>query len=261
MKYRTSVFEPLHARLFGPLHASHYDRFHHTKNYRAEVDQLRAVFAKEGPVSSVLDLGCGTGRHLEVLAAAGYDVVGVDRSTAMAELARARLTKFPERAAVVEADLFELNLDREFDAVIMMFSLIGYQVTNHRVRATLDTLRRQVRPGGLVLFDVMDAAAVLGAERPGSGISTFQDGEQQVLVARSTAVNIEEQVIELVLRMWQVEGDRVTDQVDEKHVIRYFLPRELALLLQVAGLELVGSAPLAGAEKQEWSRLVWARRS
>jgi SAM-dependent methyltransferase len=261
MKYQTSVFEPLHAGLFGPLHASNYDRFHRGKDYRAEVDQLREVFAKEGPVSSVLDLGCGTGRHLELLAAAGYDVVGVDRSAAMAEQARARLARFPERCAIVEADLFELNLEREFDAVIMMFSLIGYQVTNHRVRAALDTLRSQVRPGGLVLFDVIDAASVLGAERPASGVVTFQDDEQKMLLAQSTVVDIAEQVIELGIRMWQLTGDKVTDQVDEKHVVRYFQPRELALLLQVAGLELLGSAPLAGAAKPGWSRLVWARRS
>jgi SAM-dependent methyltransferase len=263
MKYQTSVFEPLHATLFGPLHASYYDRFHQTKDYRAEVDQMRDVFAKEGPVASVLDLGCGTGRHLEMLAASGYDVVGVDRSAAMAERARSRLAAFSARAAVVEADLFELSMDRTFDAVIMMFSLIGYQVTNHRVRATLDALRRQVRPGGLVLFDVMDAAAVLGDERPGSGMGTFKDGDKQLLIGHSTVINTSEQVIELGLRMWEAAGDSIVDRADEKHVIRYFQPRELALLLQVSGLELVGSAPLAGQQRNQpnWSRLVWAKRS
>lgn len=262
MKYQTSVFEPLHANLFGPLHATYYDRFHQGKNYRAEVDQMRGVFRREGPVASVLDLGCGTGRHLEALAASGYDVVGVDRSPAMADMARSRLATFPSRAAVVEADLFELSMDRTFDAVIMMFSLIGYQVTNQRVRATLDTLRHQVRPGGLVLFDVMDAAAVLGDARPQSGVGRFMDGDKQMLVAHSTVVNKAEQVIELGLRMWEIAGDEVIDQVDEKHVIRYFQPRELSLLLQVAGLELVGSSPLAAQNTgPAWSRLVWARRS
>ncbi|TCO46625.1 class I SAM-dependent methyltransferase [Actinocrispum wychmicini] len=262
MKYRTSVFEPLHASLFGPLHATYYDQFHQGKNYRAEVDQMRGVFRREGPVASVLDLGCGTGRHMEALAASGYDVVGVDRSPAMAALARSRLADFPAKAAVVEADLFELAMDRTFDAVIMMFSLIGYQVTNQRVRSTLDALRRQVRPGGLVLFDVMDAAAVLADSKQESGIGRFMDGDKQMLVAHSTVVNPVEQVIELGLRMWEIAGDEVVDQVDEKHIIRYFQPREVSLLLQVAGLEMIGSAPLAAQNTgPAWSRLVWARRA
>ena len=244
------------------LHAGYYDRLHHDKDYRAEVDQIRAVFAKEGPVSAVLDLGCGTGRHLEMLAAAGYDVVGVDQSAAAARCARARLAAFRSRAAVVEADLFELSMDRTFDAVIMMFSLVGYQVGNRQVRSTLEDLRRQVRPGGLVLFDIIDAASVLGDTPPASGARTFTDGDKQILVAHSTVVDMPGQVVELGLRMWEIDGDRVVDRSDEKHVIRYFQPRELALLLQIAGLELVGSAPLAGQHSgPAWSRLVWARRS
>jgi SAM-dependent methyltransferase len=238
------------------------DRLHHDKDHRAEVDQMRAVFAKEGPVATVLDLGCGTGRHLELLAAAGYDVVGVDQSAAAARYARSRLAAFRSRAAVVEADLFELSMDRTFDAVIMMFSLVGYQVTNQQVRSTLDALRRQVRPGGLVLFDVMDAASVLGGTPPASGASTTMDGEKQTLVAHSTVVDMPRQVVELKLRTWEFEGGKVVDRAEEKHVIRYFQPRELTLLLQIAGLELVGSAPLAGqGGPPAWSRLIWARRS
>jgi SAM-dependent methyltransferase len=209
----------------------------------------------------VLDLGCGTGRHLELLAAAGYDVVGVDQSAAAARCARSRLAAFRSRAAVVEADLFELSMDRTFDAVIMMFSLVGYQVTNQQVRSTMDSLRRQVRPGGLVLFDVMDAASVLGGPRPASGVRTTVDGAKQTLIAHSTVVDMPGQVVELSVRTWEFEGAKVIDRAEEKHVVRYFQPRELTLLLQVAGLELVGSAPLAGQDDPAWSRLVWARRS
>lgn len=245
--------------LFGPLHAHYYDQFHRTKDYRSEVDQLRTVFHREGPVRTVLDLGCGTGRHLEILAAAGYSVVGVDRSPAMAAHARTRLDAYPGQAEVVEADLFSVTLDRAFDAAIMMFSLIGYQVTNTRVSSTLDALARYVRPGGLVLFDVMAAAAVLGDPGPRNGVSTLADGDRQMLVAHSTVVNPAEQVIELTLRMWETVDGKVTDQVDEKHVIRYFQPLELALLLKTAGLAYLGSTPLPG--RPPWSRLVWARRT
>ncbi len=241
-----SVFEPLLAALSGPVR----EQFHRGKDYRAEADQLREVFLKEGSVASVLNLGCGTGRHMELLAAAGYDVVGVERSPDLVARARVRLAGFPSRAAVIEADLFELTMDRTFDAVVMMFSMLGHQVTNHRVRSTLDALRRQVCPGGLVVFDVLDAAQVLAAP-PVNGVLSFASGDREVLIAHSTVVNAAAQVVELRLRTWELPGG---GPAEENHTIRYFAQRELALVLQVAGLELVGSAPL------EASRLVWARR-
>src|SRR5439155_6053561 len=88
MRYHTQTVEPLHAKLFGRLHAAYYDRFHFQKDYRSEVDQIVTVLAEHGPAASVVDLGCGTGRHLEPLAEAGLEVTGVDRSPAMVDRAR-----------------------------------------------------------------------------------------------------------------------------------------------------------------------------
>lgn len=264
MKYGADLFEPLHADLFGPLHASYYDHFHRDKDYVAEVGQLGEVFAEEGPVGSIVDFGCGTGRHLELLAEAGHDVIGVDRSAAMLERARKRLAHFGSRADVVQADLFDVELDRTFDAAIMMFSLLGYHVTNERILAALAAMSRQVRPGGLLAFDIMDAAAILRDDPPGGGVAKIALDDQKLLCAYSTTVNTIEQVIELKLRMWQLDDDRVVDHVDETHLIRYFLPRELGTLLSTGGFELIDSAPLAGHGGDPalaWLRLVWVRKT
>jgi SAM-dependent methyltransferase len=265
VKYQADVVEPLHANLFGPLHADYYDSFNRRKDYRAEVDQLCEAFVRgAGQVSSVLDLGCGTGRHLELLAASGFEVVGVDRSPAMAQRARERLARFSSRASVVDGDLFELDLGRTFDAVIMMFSVFGYFVTNERLIAALRVMRRHLAPGGLVAFDVEDAAAALRADTPMSGGELIVPVEGlPVLAGYTWRVNPDEQAIVSVEHMWQLGGDTVVDWVEETHVIRYFLPRELRLLLGEAGFELAGYAPLAGVantSSQAWLRLVWARR-
>ncbi|HET9144253.1 class I SAM-dependent methyltransferase [Actinophytocola sp.] len=262
MRYDTEVVEPLHADLFGPLHARYFDIFHRRKDYRAEVDQLTAT-AGVRPAGSVLDLGCGTGRHLELLAAAGYEVVGVDRSAAMARRAGTRLARFGQRASVVEGDLFDVTFDRRFDLVIMMYSLLGYFVTSARVIEALAAMARQVAPDGLVVFDVEDAAAVLRAPTPLSGGSLLRDGPLPLLFGHNTSVNEREQVIEIVMHMWQIDGARVLDHVEETHLIRYFSRPELRLLLERAGLELVGYEPLSGDANnpsQPWLRLVSARK-
>jgi SAM-dependent methyltransferase len=246
---------------FGPLHANWYDRFHHRKDYRSEVDQMAEVVA---PPASILDLGCGTGRHLELFAAAGYDVTGVDRSPAMVAAAKERLAPYGGRATVVESDLFDLSLDRTFDTVTMMSSLIGYQVENEVALATLAVAHRHLRPGGLLLFDVLDAGAVFSGRRPDDGMSAITEGSRQLLTAHSTRVNLAEQILTFTLRMWLLDDGRLIDHDEETHRVRVFLRRELELLLRAAGFDLLGSAPLAGEGAEagdEWFWIAWARRT
>jgi SAM-dependent methyltransferase len=251
--------------IFGPLHANWYDRWHGTKDYRAEVDQLIAVIRRAAPagrLGSIVDLGCGTGRHLELLAEAGSEVVGVDRSAVMVARAKERLARFGPRASVVEGDLTELRLDRGFDALTMMFSVFGYHTGNDELLAVLAVAHRHLHPGGLLLFDVLDAATVL-REGPRGGVTVVNDGTRQLLRATTGSLDIDQQVYQLGIRLWLLDGDRVAERAEESHRLRFFLPRELELLLRVGGFRLLGSAPLAGGQpgpSREWLRLVWARR-
>lgn len=250
------------ATIFGPLHASWYDRWHHRKDYPAEVAQIRQVFQEVSQVDSVLDLGCGTARHLELLAEAGYAVTGVDSSSTMAANARQRLARF-SRADVVESDLLDLALDRTFDAVTMMFSVLGYQVTTAGLLAALATAHRHLRPGGVLVCDILDGVVVL-REGVTGGVTVVTDGTQRLLRATTGALDDEAQVYELRMRLWLLDGDRLVEHIEENHPLRFFFARELELLLSAAGFELVGSAPLAGGQpgpSRGWSRLVWARRT
>jgi SAM-dependent methyltransferase len=249
--------------LFGSLHAGYYDRFHQQKDYRAETSQLREVFDREGPVRNVLDLGCGTGRHLDLLAEAGYEVVGADRSPPMAALARQRLARHGSRARVVTTDIADLPGGQGFDAAMMMFSLIGYQVDDPAVLSLLAAAHRQLRPGGLLVFDHIDAAAALRQEHPSAGVAVLAEAPAVLLCAYSTGVDAEQGVVDLRLRMWLIEDDRLAEHVDERHLLRFFLRRELAALLHLAGFALLDVAPLAGAvpgPAHDWFRLAWARR-
>ncbi|MEV4315439.1 class I SAM-dependent methyltransferase [Actinocrispum sp. NPDC049592] len=252
----------MRAEIFGSLHAQWYDRWHAGKDYQSEVDQLVAVFTEHGRVSSVMDMGCGTGRHLEKLAEAGYVVVGVDRSPGMVAQARRRLQPYAG-ASVVQADLLEVRLGSTFEAVIMMFSVFGYLGTTGELLGALGTARRHLRPGGLLVLDVLDGGAVL-SNGPRGGFTAMTDGTQSLLRATTGRVHPDEQVYEMGVHLWLIDGDRLVDQDTETHSLRFFLPRELELILEVAGFELIGSAPIAGGQPgpaREWSKLVWARRT
>jgi ubiquinone/menaquinone biosynthesis C-methylase UbiE len=100
------------------------------------------------PGSRVLDVGSGTGRPTAaVLAEAGHDVLGVDVSPVMVELA----TRQVPRARFELADARELPLDDgSLDAVTVYFSLL--QMTRTEQTALVSRLARALRPGGTAVL-------------------------------------------------------------------------------------------------------------
>ncbi len=77
-------------QIFGSVYAEEYDLFYKDKDYEAECDMIEEIFRSHagGQVSTILDLGCGTGNHAISLAHRGYKVTGVDRSSEMVNMQR-----------------------------------------------------------------------------------------------------------------------------------------------------------------------------
>jgi SAM-dependent methyltransferase len=250
--------------VFGPAYARLYDAMNAAKDYETECAVLERVFAThaERPVRSVLDLGCGTGGHALALAAAGLDVTGVDRSQPMLDVAAAKAERRGCAVTWVGADARELDLGRRFDAVVMMFAVLGYQHDDAEVVATLDAARRHVEPGGVVTFDVWDARTVLTVGPSVTRRELTVDGERfERLADGRLQADAGRCVVEIGVA--PAHGGGAGPIVTERHEVRFFSPTELERLCATAGLEIVLSAPWppdgrAGGEPT-WSVLVAAR--
>src|SRR4029453_5402858 len=112
---------------------------------------VKALGLRRG--ARVLDVPCGFGRHARLLARRGLMVVGVDLSPAM--IAEARRGTPPPGLSFVRADMRRLAYQREFDAVLNLYTSFGYCSP----RENLDVLRRMahaLKPGGRILIDHRD---------------------------------------------------------------------------------------------------------
>jgi SAM-dependent methyltransferase len=102
----------------------------------------------------LLDVPCGFGRHAIPLAAAGYRVVGVDRSQPLLDEARRRGGGV-RRLKFVRADYRELPFaDGSFDAAINLFSSLGYLGDEEDTRVPAE-IGRVLRPGGRLVIETM----------------------------------------------------------------------------------------------------------
>ncbi|HUJ78542.1 MAG TPA: class I SAM-dependent methyltransferase [Thermoplasmata archaeon] len=139
------------ARMYHAL-APYYDRLYAGKEYGEEVRALAAIARRTLGRSprSVLDVACGTGRHLEEFARTVPELAGIDASGAMLCEARRRLGP---RASLVRADMRSFDLDRTFDLVVCLFSAIGHLRSARDRAAAFTAFRRHARPGGLLLVE------------------------------------------------------------------------------------------------------------
>ena len=207
-----------------------YDAIYAWKDYPGEARRLGALIEAKAPgARTLLDVACGTGKHLELLRAR-YEVEGVDLDPEMLRLARRRLG---EDVPLHEGDMTTFDLDRTFDVVTCLFSSIGYARTEERLRAAIATMARHVARGGLL---VVEPWFLPEQWAPGHVGALFVD-EPDLKVAR---LNVSPAVSEvLTLRFHYLVGtpDGV-DQFTEDHVVGMFTHEQYLAALGEAGLEV-----------------------
>jgi SAM-dependent methyltransferase len=228
------------SEIFAGEYAGAYDLIYADKDYRAECDLIERAFELYAPgkLQRILDLGCGTGAHVLELARRGYDVTGVDRSVAMLKIAREKAAREGVATGFSLGDLRTIDLGLEFDAVLMMFAVLGYQLKNADVLAALRTARRHLTTSGLLLFDVWYGPAVL-MQRPSRRTRKLPWEHGELVRVSDGVLDVRHQRCTVTFRLeFQANGE-VAYLTDETHDMRFFFPLELELFMSCAGLSLV----------------------
>jgi SAM-dependent methyltransferase len=127
----------------------YYDALHAFKNYQAEVDSLVDIIANDHPTArSLLDVACGTGRHLALLAER-FEVEGLDLNPDLLAVTAERLPRTPLHCASLET----FSLDRRFDLITCLFSSIAFMRAEASLRNAIAGFAAHLEPGGLLLVE------------------------------------------------------------------------------------------------------------
>lgn len=120
------------------------------KDYAAEAAEVvHLVLSRRPDASSLLDVACGTGAHLAHTRQSFSVVTGLELSEHMIAGAAARL---PD-VTVHQGDMRNFDLGRRFDAVMCMFSSVGYLEWADELDSTLKSFARHLTPGGVAVIE------------------------------------------------------------------------------------------------------------
>ena len=216
---------------YGPEQAAiHHERFARLADRAANL-LLRNLAQAGLTAGTVVDLGCGSGILARRVSEAGYDVLGVDVSPAMLEIARAEAP----RATFLEAPLLDVELPRSV-AVTATGEALNYVVGDGAGEQAFDGLVRRVGDalvaGGTFLFDV----SIHGRSGPDGVRVQFHDAPAWSVGVRETeeAGKVTRQIATFLR-----DADGRYARVDERHVLHLYDPRELASTLEAAGFAVL----------------------
>lgn len=219
--------------VFG-AYARYYDLLYKDKDYQGEVDYISARIRDYGPeTKTCLELGCGTGRHAELLGQKGFSLVGVDQSEAMIMQARERCPNIEFHSA----DLRNVRLERTFDSVLALFHVVSYQTANDDLAQAFRTVDLHLNRGGIFVFDCWYGPAVLH-QRPESRIKRLGDGDVRITRIAEPEMLTEKNMVQVNYEILIKDGNRC-EELQETHSMRYLFQPEVELLLAQHHMKLL----------------------
>ena len=224
--------------IFSGTHANLYDQIQGKKDYRSEVRLLEKAFRayQTKKIRTIADFGCGTGNHSIGLAKRGFKVTGIDRSADMLAVAKEKAAANKVGLRWVEGDLRSVSAGGPFDATLLMFAVLGYMTRNDDVVRAFANMRRHLRPGGLLAFDVWYGPAVL-AIRPSNRVKTIASPEGKLVRHATSTLDTLKNQCQVRYHLKFMKGRTVVSESDEVHDLRYFFPMELEYFLSQTGFK------------------------
>lgn len=222
--------------------AKSYDQQPFVKGTHGEVDFIEEELGFNRS-ATILDLGCGTGRHAIELAKRGYTVTAVDLSASQLDLAREKAVAANVTVQFVEADARHLNYSGQFDAVIIVcegeFPLMETDEMNFEI---LENAFRALRQGGVFILTTLNGLFPL-FHSVRDYINEHQDHD-----------SIKASKFDLMTFRDYSEYEHIDDDGNKRPIKcnqRYYVPSEIMWLLKMVGFSEID---IYTAELGNWSR-------
>lgn len=220
--------------------AEAYDIFMDNVPYEEWADYLQEILRQyEITDGLVLELGCGTGNMSQCLAARGYDMIGLDQSTEMLQVAAGKKESSGYDILYLQQDMTEFELYGTVRAVISVCDCINYILETEALVEVFRLVNNYLDPGGVFLFDF-------------NTVYKYRDilGDQTIAEVRDEASFIWDNYFdeetgtneyELTLFLKEEGKSCLYRRYQELHIQRAYTLEEIQEALKASGLLFLGA--------------------
>jgi SAM-dependent methyltransferase len=223
-----------------------YDLFHGGGMLEGDIDFYLDCAQRYS--SPILEVGAGTGRVLFPLADAGHEVVGLDSSVEMLDVAAEKLSARPDltgRVQLKKGDMTDFDLNRQFPQVIVSARSFQHLLSPAEQRKALRCIHRHLSPGGHLVLDLFDPYFELlfakNAALPAPNEEV--DHKSGMSIRRTLLARANDPMRQTIHEVLLYEAfDQTGAQVESEETswtLRWSMRQEMAYLLELCGFDVV----------------------
>lgn len=183
----------------------------------------------------VVDLGCGTGTLTEMLAAKGYDMIGIDLSQEMLQVAVAKKEMRNSNVLYLCQDMRELDLYSTAGTIISVCDSVNYLLEEEDLLKTFRLVNNYLYPGGVFIFDFNTKykyEVIIGD-------TTIAENREECSFIWDNYYHEDENINEYDLTVFVKEESGLFRKFEENHYQRGYTLEEMKRLLERAGLRFI----------------------
>lgn len=210
--------------------ARFYDLIYQWMDYRGEVEFIEKMvnLYLDSGGNDLLDVACGTGNHAQYLKNS-FRVVGLDLNQEMMKIAR---EKVPEME-LIQGNMKEMNLEKDFDVIICLFSSINYHTNLSELESTILKFHNHLKKGGILIFDL--GFCTENWEEGRMLVDAAVEGDLQL--ARISQSRLQDGVFNANF-VFLIKEDGIMDFEVDQHQIGVFSTADTESILEKAGFEI-----------------------
>lgn len=183
----------------------------------------------------VLDLGCGTGTLTELLYHKGYDMIGVDNSESMLNVAMEKRAKSGDEILYLLQDMRELELYSTVGTVVSVCDSVNYILEEDELLEVFSLVNNYLYPGGIFIFDFNTEYKY----REVIGDTTIAENRDNCSFIWENYYDEEEAINQYDLTIFVQEEGELFRRFTETHFQRGYTVEQMTALVEQAGMTIV----------------------
>ncbi|EHL14869.1 hypothetical protein HMPREF9630_00912 [Peptoanaerobacter stomatis] len=199
-------------------------------------------------IKNILELGCGTGNLTKKFLSDGYEVVGIDKSFEMLEIAKQKTSEYGDKIILIQQDVCDIDFDiYEIDMILSANDLINYITNEYDLQNLFDFCYEHLRKDGLFIFDISSEYKISNI----LSNNTFFEEDDEYCMVWQNVYDKEDGIIDMYIDIFRENEQGLYERFQEEHQQRAYAEKEIDNILKKSGFKNIKKEYFVNKDSEE----------